>query len=338
MDLDPNIWYRVTTAAAMEFQLSMAARAPQIDQSGRTIFFEGSNNNLRDQQWQFSPVNSFTFLLRTKASGRYGFMTADTENVCDEIVIRSYKDTPTNTAALWMILPWGDGTFYLSNQMCGEAIHLDFKATGGISLSRNITQPQPGQAFSFVKVGEINDPIFSTKSPPSAVSIVQTASPWQTLASDIPISVRVISTTSPLVTPSGRWSSSRYIQSSPTAQVHTRSHELSPSTAMGVGVTIGVIGLSPQAKRYRKAKMWKGFTPVTSARSTVVQSKSEDDLYVAELPVPESPAMVFSPPPSAGQISWHGRDSWHTFPGSPIVPNTPGLPVTPTTSPSELPV
>ena len=111
------------------------------------------------------------------------------------------------------------------------------------------------------------------------------------------------------------------LSASPTSTRET--HNLSPSAAMGIGVTAGVLGIvilitaalfiyrcwkvrhSPRVRDYEQARLWKGFTPATpsTARTTLVEPKTAN-IYFTELRSPATPAFTLSPPLDRHERSW----------------------------------
>ncbi|CAN9161000.1 unnamed protein product [Alternaria alternata] len=129
----------------------------------------------------------------------------------------------------------------------------------------------------------------------------------------------------------------------PTAQIITtslansdtdNSRSLSAPTAIGIGVAIGIVGTifiltiilllhrawrlrRPQpARRYRQAKLWKGFEPVApnTARTTFVGTRMTN-IYLTELPTPVTPAFLMSPPLQRDQEhGYENMDRRHSEP------------------------
>ncbi|KAF2201967.1 hypothetical protein GQ43DRAFT_370187, partial [Delitschia confertaspora ATCC 74209] len=166
MDFDSNTWYRLTTAAAMGRQLSLTGL--RIGPDDGLVACSGSDNDAPSQQWQLFPVGLSTYVLRTKASGPHGYLTIASQNESDipisttNVTISQISNSSIKGNMYWTLLPWGDGTFYFAGQANSSRLHLDFNENGRLSMTSNITQPQPGQAFSFVKVGKVEHTAFST--------------------------------------------------------------------------------------------------------------------------------------------------------------------------------
>ncbi|KAF2108821.1 hypothetical protein BDV96DRAFT_652434 [Lophiotrema nucula] len=143
-----------------------------------------------------------------------------------------------------------------------------------------------------------------------------------------------IITRSTLVTSTSTPTSPSQLPPTPTSFT-ADSQRLSSTTAMGVGVSIGVasivsivcLGLllyrykrrqTPEYQHYQQAKLWKGFTPQKRSSQLSTTSTVDEKLqhvYVAELPVPPSPLIVISPALSSGS-----RSSWHSPLPSPFTP------------------
>jgi hypothetical protein len=98
---------------------------------------------------------------------------------------------------------------------------------------------------------------------------------------------------------------------------------LSPSTAMGIGVAAGIIGViimltaalfvyrcwkvrrSPAVQYYEKARLWKGFTPATpsTVRTTLIESKMAN-IYFTDLRSPSTPSFTLTPPMDERNAGW----------------------------------
>ncbi|KAF1994503.1 hypothetical protein P154DRAFT_413839, partial [Amniculicola lignicola CBS 123094] len=165
MRLDPNSWFRLTTATTMTSQLSMVGTFPYMDGNKGPVSFATADNDAPVQNWHLYPVGA-SYVLRTRASGPEGYLgiipTLNVNGTVKQIKPWILNLTETDAAMLWKLRAWDDGTFSLSNSACGHNCYLDFTGTESISISTNVTQPQPGQVFSLVQLGKINDPAFST--------------------------------------------------------------------------------------------------------------------------------------------------------------------------------
>jgi hypothetical protein len=365
MDVDQDFYYRISTSAANKSQLSMAGTYPYLRNEEGLVTWGFSDNDAPTQQWQLFPVGPSIFMLRTKASGPNGYLSADKgSNPVPRILDRS----ETDDSMLWRTDNGEDGTFYLSNLANGAAYHLEFKGANLLSMSKNVTQPQLGQAFSFVKLKKINDPAFSAVQVPSSNRSTTTFTHSSTITKSPPIfsdtiaSSRMVPVTSMLSTSMGTLlriptPTSSYIpaSSTATAQAQRTQYKLSPSASMGLGVAVGVFGLvfitaislfiyqrwgqrwgrhwGPESLHYRRAKMWNGFTPAEKNVScpSLGNASPSGQRYLVELP--ESPAAVFSPMIPDGHMSWNSHVSWLAY-----SPHSPGWPITPGSPPAEMPV
>ena len=349
MDIDKNFFYRLTSAAAMKSQLSLAGPPSDLPSTERLVTSRYSDNDDPMQQWQIFPISRSTVILRTKASGPNGYLAAArNKSMTPYMLNRPYADS----SMLWTINPWGDGTFYLSSVVYGKACHLGFERPELIRMSTNITQPQPGQAFSFVKLKRINNPAYSTvRAPPTSLatptslSKVVRTNAVSLKTSSSPYSVPALSTepASPTITS---------LSQAPTtiAQPQSTSQRFSLPTAMGLGVAIGALGFMfltaislyvyqrwiPHQSSIpcRCAKSWDQFTSATAtpAMPFMASSPSADKMFIAELPV--NPAAGNTPIIAGAHIRWFDRASWLDSPCSPLVETDMSTLLSP---PSELP-
>ncbi|ORY18948.1 hypothetical protein BCR34DRAFT_461119, partial [Clohesyomyces aquaticus] len=163
MEFNINSWYRLTSAAAMTSQLSMVGTFPYLEGSEGLVTYGSSDNSMPGQQWQFFPIGNSTYMLRTKSSGPTGLLSTKVVNDTNlQTIPRIYSASPPDCEMVWKVLPWGDGTFYVSNEVHGEERRLDFAGTGRMKMRGGIKQYQAAQAFSFVQLHDINDHAFST--------------------------------------------------------------------------------------------------------------------------------------------------------------------------------
>jgi hypothetical protein len=353
MDFRTNSWYRLITAASIDSQLSMAGTSTFINDREGLVTFVTSNNDDHTQQWQIYPVDSSIFMLRTRASGPSAYLAIRNQNGTQaQPSPRIYGHNETDNSMLWGIAPWGDGTFYFRNMVNGKPWNLEFRSPDGAKMHTNITGPQPGLSFSFIKLEDINDSAFSTIRTPLASTITTELLSTSTLkphpTSDS-VFIQAFSTSTQSKTSTSTSSSSSLPTRSSAS--HPSLYSLSPTGALGVGVTIGVLGVifftalglfffqqwrrqqkSPESLHYRRAKLWNGFTPQhRSSKWSIDSGKSIGDVYVAEVPELPTPSVVLSSPRSERHFSWQSMITT-SAPGSPFWPQTPISP------PAELPV
>jgi hypothetical protein len=128
------------------------------------------------------------------------------------------------------------------------------------------------------------------------------------------MAIRTVSTSPVAYIPSLRRRNAITPTTSPATYHTDEFHSLSTSSAIGVGVTIGIVGTvlilvtvlllhrawrlrHPRpVKQYRQARLWRGFEPATSstARTTFLGNKMTN-IYLTELPTPVTPAFLMSP-------------------------------------------
>ncbi|KAG0646395.1 hypothetical protein D0Z07_7648 [Hyphodiscus hymeniophilus] len=178
-NFDTNSWYHLGA------RKSSLAGTGLYDHGKGAVFATGTNASDPQQLWQFFPYNSTYYVLRTKASGQFGYMSAAAganETTPGDTVPTMLNVTLADDSMFWTISPWGDGTFYFTNAANGTAWHLNVKPNGLLSMNSNITAPQTGQRFSYTQAGSIDNAAFSSVSAWSTASSTSTgASPSITL-------------------------------------------------------------------------------------------------------------------------------------------------------------
>ena len=70
-NFDTNTWYQLTVASATKQSM---AGSGLYDHGKGSVFFTTTNISDTQQQWQLFPYNSTYYVLRTKASGQFGYM------------------------------------------------------------------------------------------------------------------------------------------------------------------------------------------------------------------------------------------------------------------------
>jgi hypothetical protein len=166
---DRNQWYHIyfdgkTTQALMGSQLYN-----QTTQSG-TVFFQTFKKKEPAHQWQFYPVeDSKYYLLRTKASGKDGFLGtkfSPNEETPGHTVPRMIRGNVSDDSIYWNVGTFPDGTFFLSNKLNKTTYHLTRKGNSLAAMTSNTSASLdlPGQHFSFDAISAIDNQRFSTVS------------------------------------------------------------------------------------------------------------------------------------------------------------------------------
>ena len=166
-NFDPNRWYYWNLADA---KTSQSMKGTSLFEEGKlgALFFENtgvSRDKRRQQAWQFFPVDKNTYAIRCQEGGPKGLLnvgiTKGKEYTGD--TVPGLASNATNDSIFWQVSPWGDGTFYLTNQDNGTSWHLTRRPENGwVWMSSNITAPQPDQRFEFSEQMDIDDDKFST--------------------------------------------------------------------------------------------------------------------------------------------------------------------------------
>jgi hypothetical protein len=85
-NFDTSQWYQLHLGGSGKSK-SMSGTG-LYDAGKGAVFFENTNTTDPEQMWQLFPYNSTYYVLRTKASGKYGYMSAS---------VSSDETTPGNT-------------------------------------------------------------------------------------------------------------------------------------------------------------------------------------------------------------------------------------------------
>lgn len=185
-NFETNQWYQLSVAASDEMSLLGTSIYNTTTWTGAS-FFNYTNTNASSYRWQIFPINSSTYALRSGDSGPKSFLgTAWAKSETYPGATRSLivQNNVSDESVYWNIKPWGDGTFYMTNAANGSSWHLGWH-NGLAILDSNITEPQPGQSWSFkpIKNATIDDSAYSSVNVSSQAAKFRGASSDLTTAS-----------------------------------------------------------------------------------------------------------------------------------------------------------
>ena len=130
MTFTNNDWYRLMTSSSKSLQLSLSGTSPYMKGQKGLVTYGLTDNDTPSQQWQLTPVDSFTYMLRTKASGPNGYLATERQTGSQkDFIPRIHNRTTTDQSMLWRIIPTGEGTYHLSNFANGNDLYLEFLVT-----------------------------------------------------------------------------------------------------------------------------------------------------------------------------------------------------------------
>lgn len=165
-NFDSNHWYQIYANARPEWSF----RGTSLSDEGKTAiaYFEKTDAQSGSNRWQIYATNSTTYVLRTQEGGPDAFLgTAYDPDEASPGQTRAVMLSAeiADSSVYWTVVPWGDGTFYLTNGANGTAWHLKKKTTDNfVTIDSNITEPSRGQRWSFNGIDDVwvNDNSFST--------------------------------------------------------------------------------------------------------------------------------------------------------------------------------
>jgi hypothetical protein len=163
-NFDNNYWYQMVLKSSNT--LSFASSA--LSKGSGSVFFQITNTSHPAQKWQVYGAPNNTYVFRSSEGGPRGYLTAHGSPV-DKSTVNSGNTVPTlsvitmaDDSMYWSIQPWGDGSFWMTNQANGSNWHLEKETTGLMTMSSNITKPQSGQSFEFKQLDKIDNAKYST--------------------------------------------------------------------------------------------------------------------------------------------------------------------------------
>lgn len=175
-NFDSNRWYQLDVGP-VEGQ-SMVGTTLFDEQLRGAVFFQVTNLTSPLQNWQVYPFNSSYYVLRTEASGPYGYLSVKAsvdETTNGNTVPFISNASIVDNSMFWQILPWDDGTFFFTNAVNGSAWHLFVKDNSLMAMSSNITAPQTRQEFTFNATGTIDDVRYSSVVLPNSATSAATS-------------------------------------------------------------------------------------------------------------------------------------------------------------------
>lgn len=127
-------------------------------------FMTPANTSDPQQLWQLFPWNSTYYVLRSKAGGwgaYLGTKLSGLETATGSTAPDMKNSTLTDDSAFWTINPWHDGTFYFQNAANGTNYNMQVTPKALLTMTTNITSPQPEESFLFTEVSAIENKKFT---------------------------------------------------------------------------------------------------------------------------------------------------------------------------------
>lgn len=245
-DLDTNQWYYIYVGNSDANALSGTNLYNQ-GTSG-AIFLNTTQTSLNTMRWQIYPINSTTYVIRSKEGGANAFIGTHyvaAEETDGHTRPRMVRGDIADDSVFWQFSAWGDDTWWLTNAQNGSDWHLNLKANGLLSMSNNVTAPQNGQRWSFGSIAKIDDKTYSS------VAVCYPAARRVGESGLTKTQLRGVTVTSPgagaITSPTSTASATSSDASSSTSALPTTtaspSSGLSTGGKIGLGVALGVAAL-----------------------------------------------------------------------------------------------
>lgn len=131
-----------------------------------SVYFRKNDTKAPENKWQLYGINDTTYVLRSSKGGADGFlgtMFSPDEDHPGRTRPRMVRNNVSDDSIFWHVSPWGDGTFYMTNDANKTEWRLR-KLGAKTVMDSNISDPQPGQRWSFQAMYDapIVDASFST--------------------------------------------------------------------------------------------------------------------------------------------------------------------------------
>lgn len=159
---DKNIWYQINklTSGKIETTSSMVATSLYANNATQgASFFTTTDSKETGQKWNFFPVGTGSYALRTSNSP-HAYLDVDPVVKIPRMANASIM---TN-GSIWDITSWGDGTYYLTNHAVGVEWHLVVNSKFQLELGKGDTTLKDAQSFVFNQTAgvAINDVAYSS--------------------------------------------------------------------------------------------------------------------------------------------------------------------------------
>ena len=163
-DLDTNQWYYIYVGNSDANALWVTNLYNNQGTSG-AIFLNTTQTSLNTMRWQIYPINSTTYVIRSKEGGANAFVGTHyvpAEESEGRTRPRMVRGDIADDSVFWQFSAWGDDTWWLTNARNGSEWHLNLKQNGLLTMSNNISAPQNGQRWSFGSIAKIDDKAYSS--------------------------------------------------------------------------------------------------------------------------------------------------------------------------------
>lgn len=161
--LDSNQWYYIYVGNS-DANALWGTNLYNQGTSG-AIFLNATQTSLNTMRWQMYPINSTTYVIRSKEGGANAFVGTHyvpAEESEGHTRPRMVRGDIADDSVFWQLSAWGDDTWWLTNAQNGTAWHLNLKDNGLLTMSNNISAPQNGQRWSFGSIASIDDKAYSS--------------------------------------------------------------------------------------------------------------------------------------------------------------------------------
>lgn len=145
---DRNLWYQINKLTSGKIETTSSMIATSLYAGNGTYgaaFFTTTDTKEPGQKWNFFPVGTGSYVLRSSNSGPHAYF--DVEPIVN--VPRMVNASLTTNGSLWDIISWGDGTFYFTNHAVGVDLHLVVNSKFQLEFGKGDTTLRDVQSFVF---------------------------------------------------------------------------------------------------------------------------------------------------------------------------------------------
>jgi hypothetical protein len=164
LNLDANQWYYIYVGMSDKDALWGTNLYNQGKEGA--IFLNYTQTSASTMRWQIYPINSTTYVLRSKEGGANAFVgthyvaAEETEGHTRPYMVNGMI---ADDSVFWQFGSWGDDSWWLTNAQNGTNYHLNLKANGLLTMDPNITAAASQQQnWKFGSIAKIDDTAYSS--------------------------------------------------------------------------------------------------------------------------------------------------------------------------------
>ena len=161
MVFDSTVWYGISIPSGF---LASSTTLYLSNNTKGAVFINSFKDSSADRNWQLLDMGSGSYVLRTQQLGANA--TLQPQYIAGEGTTPTIASWTLSSGCLWYIKPWGDGTFYFTNQANGTSMNLDTNSSpaelGHLEMNSDTHSSNVNQHWNISSVGTITQTQFTS--------------------------------------------------------------------------------------------------------------------------------------------------------------------------------